>query len=71
MEDIKRGYIGLTFELLKRGWLKQKWYFRIISVNNKVLASSENYFNKEDCMKAIKLIKEQSQTAPINIKILE
>lgn len=56
----------LNFEIIKRGWLKQKWYFRVLSSNGKVLAVSEGYYNQKDCEDVVMLIKNHSESAPIN-----
>lgn len=68
MELSTEKYSGITFEIHKKWWKIQKWHFRIVAANNKVLASSEGYFNKADCESAIKLIKSQTYAAPINFK---
>lgn len=36
--------------------VKQRWHFRIIAKNGKVLASSENYASREKCVYAGSLI---------------
>jgi len=59
-------YHGIVFEIHKKWWKRQKWHFRIVAANRKILASSEGYSNRVDCADAVRMIKEQSQTAPIN-----
>lgn len=68
MNKTDKIYNGIVFDIHKKWWKRQKWHFRIVAANNKTLASSEGYFNKADCENAVRLIKEQAQTAPINIK---
>ena len=68
MELSTEKYNRITFEIHKKWWKRQKWHFRIVAANKKILASSEGYFNKADCESAINLIKKQAQTAPINFK---
>jgi uncharacterized protein YegP (UPF0339 family) len=37
-------------------WGRQKWRFRIVAANGKILATSEAYTNREDCLAAGRLI---------------
>jgi uncharacterized protein YegP (UPF0339 family) len=38
----------MKIEIIKKGWLRQKWHFRIVARNGKTLAASENYHNRQD-----------------------
>lgn len=38
----------MKIEIVKKGWLKQKFHFRIKAKNGKILASSEGYYNRQD-----------------------
>jgi uncharacterized protein YegP (UPF0339 family) len=41
------------------------WRWRLLAANNHIVAdSSEGYFNKQDCLAAIKLVK-SSNSAPV------
>lgn len=43
----------MTFEIRRSNSYLQPYYWRIVARNGKVLASSETYRNKQDCLAAI------------------
>lgn len=45
----------------KRG----EWRFRLVAPNHKIIAVSEGYHNKADCIHAIKKVRQYSATAEI------
>ena len=46
----------IEFIARKTPFRTEKWYFRIVSSNRKVLATSEKYHNLEDCVNAAHLV---------------
>jgi len=45
-----------------------QWRWRFYALNNKIIAESgESYFNKEDAIKAINLLKQNCSTAQVEI----
>lgn len=46
----------ITIEILRSRLLKQKYHFRFVAPNGKILASSERYNNLIDCEHAARLI---------------
>jgi uncharacterized protein YegP (UPF0339 family) len=56
--------VSIEFEVRKSSSSSQPYYWRIKSVgNSKILASSETYVNKADCVAAMKLVKTGAATA--------
>lgn len=53
----------MVFQIRKSGG---QFYFRIVASNGATLASSERYWNKSDCRRAVDLIKAQAGTAWID-----
>jgi uncharacterized protein YegP (UPF0339 family) len=51
------------FQSFKSG----QWYFRIRSSNGKVIAQSEGYHNKQDCIDTAMLIKHEIGKAEIRV----
>ena len=51
--------------IIKKWWLKQKYHFRIIAKNGKILASSEGYYNQDDCVDAAESIQKEITNAKI------
>jgi uncharacterized protein YegP (UPF0339 family) len=41
------------------------WYFHLVSPNNEIIAQSQGYTTKENCISGINAIKNYSQTAEI------
>lgn len=46
----------MKIEIIRNGLFKQKWSFRILAKNGKILASSEKYANHIDMIAAIDII---------------
>lgn len=46
----------MTFEIRRSNSYLQPYYWRIVARNGKVLASSETYRNKQDCLAAIAIV---------------
>ena len=46
----------MKIEIIRNGFFKQKWSFRIVAKNGKILASSEKYHNRVDMVTAIDII---------------
>lgn len=46
----------MKIEIIRNGFFRQKWSFRIVAKNGKILASSEKYANRADMVKAIDII---------------
>ena len=46
----------MKIEIIRNGLFKQKWSFRILANNGKILASSEKYANRVDMVAAIDII---------------
>lgn len=44
---------------------KDEWRFRLRAPNGEIIAASEGYHNKQDCIHGINTVKEYSQTAEI------
>ena len=56
----------LEFEIMRSANAGQPYYFRIkAKPNGRVLAHSETYVNKSDCIAAVKRIKSHAATAAI------
>jgi len=55
----------------KRKFRKQKWHFKIVAANNKVVATSgsEFYCNKQDMLDTIELLKKDLKDAEIIEKL--
>lgn len=47
----------LTLIIVKHGWLRQKYHFQFVNIDDDVVCWSENYFNRKDCMDAVDAIK--------------
>jgi uncharacterized protein YegP (UPF0339 family) len=61
----------MTIEIIKKKWLKQKFHFRIVARNGRVLCTSENYNNLGDVLSAIDSIKYEIPNAQLKSKWLE
>jgi len=42
----------MKIEIIRTKLLRQKYHFRIVASNGRVLASSEKYYNLQDCIDA-------------------
>ena len=42
----------MKIQIRKNPKVKQKWHFRIVAPNGRILASSENYLEKRKCARA-------------------
>lgn len=60
----------MKFEIRRNGFFKQKWSFRIIAKNGKILASSEKYYNRIDMVHAIEIIQNGAKDCEIINKVL-
>jgi len=60
----------MKIEIIRNGFFKQKWSFRIKAKNGKILASSEKYHNKADVYAAIALIQDNAKDCEIINKYL-
>lgn len=55
----------MRFEIVRsRLPRRQRWRWRIVATNGRVLAYSEAYANRADCLAAIDLVRDQASTAP-------
>ncbi len=53
----------MAYYLYKDG--QQQWRWRLVAANNRIIANSgEGYWNKDDCLDAINLVK-GSYSAPV------
>lgn len=57
--------------IIKKWWFGQSWSFQIVAANNKILCSSEKYYNEVDVVNAIALIKNQIRNSKIIYKYPE
>ena len=48
----------MKIEIIRNGLFKQKWSFRILASNGKILCWSEKYNNFKDMVAAINIIKD-------------
>lgn len=56
--------------ITKRKFRRQKWHFKIIANNNKIVATSgEFYTNKQDMLNTIELLKHDLKDAEIIEKL--
>ena len=56
--------MAIRFEVHRSGNYSQPYYWRIVSVgNNKVLASSETYRNKQDAIDAFNIVFREAGSA--------
>lgn len=46
----------MKIEIIRNGFFRQKWSFRILAKNGKILATSEKYANRVDMVAAIDII---------------
>lgn len=53
--------------IIKKGWLRQKYHFCIVSSNGRILCTSENYYNLADVRSAIESIRFEVPNAQIVI----
>ena len=49
--------------IVTKGWLRQKYHFCIVASNGRILATSENYYNKTDCISAAESIQREVSTS--------
>ena len=56
----------MKIEIIRNGFFRQKWSFRIVAKNGKILASSEKYNNRVDMVAAIDII----QKGALNCEIV-
>ena len=53
----------MYFEIYPSG---AQWRWRLRASNHRIIASGESYYNKSDCMSAIKLVKSTNSDTPVN-----
>lgn len=58
----------MIIEIIKKGWLKQKYHSRIVANNGKILFWSEPQYNKIDLEQMIDNVKRDLSTAKIVYK---
>ena len=58
----------MTIEIIRNGWLRQKWHARIRHANGKILFWSETQNNKKDLEGMIENAKRDFPTAKIVYK---
>lgn len=46
----------MKIEIIRNGFFRQKWSFRIVAKNGEILAISEKYANRVDMVAAIDII---------------
>lgn len=56
----------MRFEILNSNSTSQPYYWRIVSSNNQVLATSETYVNKQGCLNAISVVQRGAASAPVH-----
>ncbi len=55
----------MRFEIIRsRIPRRQRWRWRIVAGNGRVLAYSEAYTNRADATRAVHLVRDQASTAP-------
>ena len=42
-----------------------QWRWRLRGGNNEIIASGESYYNKQDCIHAVRLVMSTNQSTPI------
>ena len=47
------------------------WYFHLVAPNNEIVAQSQGYTTKDNCINGVNAIKKYSQTASIDEKYME
>ena len=52
----------MYFEIYPSG---AQWRWRLRASNHRIIASGESYYNKSDCMSAIKLVKSTNSDTPV------
>ena len=57
--------------IIKKRWLKQRYHFRIVASNGRILASSEGYRKQADCLSAAESIQKEIPNAIIYFKCAE
>ena len=55
----------MKIEIIKTGWFKQKWYFRVKAANGEIIIPPEHYTNLEDLKDTIALLQRELPTAEI------
>lgn len=57
----------MIFEIVRsRRRLRQRWHWRIRADNGRILASSETYRDRGDCLAAIRRVQAEAAAAPIH-----
>lgn len=63
MKDSDFGEIDMAYYVFKD--VASQWRWRLLAANNRIIATSgESYWNKQDCLHAIDLVK-GSSAAPV------
>jgi hypothetical protein len=52
---------------VKRAKGKQRFYWRLVASNGKVLASSETYARRKDCLHAIEVVQHDAWHAAVEV----
>jgi uncharacterized protein YegP (UPF0339 family) len=55
----------MKIEIIKTGWFRQKWYFRVRASNGELVIPVEHYTNLDDLKDTIALLQTQLPTAEI------
>lgn len=55
----------MHIDVYKSGLIFKDWRFRIVAKNNRILASSEGYKNRLDCISAAMLIQTEARHSVI------
>jgi uncharacterized protein YegP (UPF0339 family) len=60
----------MKFEIFKSK-ANHQWYFRLVASNGRIIAQSEGYHNREDCIDTITSIRNHMYRFYISIKEVE
>ena len=55
----------MKIEIIKTGWFRQKWYFRVRASNGEIVIPPEHYTNLGDLMDTIALLQKNLPNAEI------
>lgn len=48
--------------LVYKSWITRQWRWRLYAANNRIIANSgESYFNRQDCLHAIAMVKDSAK----------
>lgn len=45
--------VGSRVEYFSRGIITRKWYFRLVGPNNRIIAQSQGYKSKVNCLQTV------------------